>query len=119
MRIKTASIDTNNEARDKHLRSPELFDAEKYAEIAFKSTKVQKVDDKNWSLTGDMTFHGVTKTITVQIATPQAVKGMKGETRLGFGATFDIKRSEYGMGTMVGPLGDEVRIMVGIEGVRE
>ena len=119
VQIKTASIDTNNEARDKHLRSPELFDVEKYPEIAFKSTKVQKVDDKTWSLTGDLTFHGTTKPITVQIAAPQAVKGMKGEIRCGFGATFDIKRSEYGMGALVGPLGDDVRIMVGVEGVSE
>jgi polyisoprenoid-binding protein YceI len=116
--LKTASIDTNNADRDKHLRSPDFFDAEKYPTITFKSTKVQKTDNQHWTLTGDLTLHGVTKPITATITTPVASKGMRGGVHVGFETTFEIKRSDYGMSNSLGPIGDEVRITVSIEGTR-
>jgi len=116
--LKTASIDTGNAERDKHLRSPDFFDAEKYPTITFKSKTVKKTTDGHWALTGDLTLHGVTKPITATITAPVATKGMRGGVHVGFETTFEIKRSDYGMANSLGPIGDEVKITVSIEGAR-
>ncbi len=57
------SINTDNEERDKHLKSPHFFDAVKYPVITFISKTFKKVDDKNYKVTGDLTTHGITKTV--------------------------------------------------------
>src|SRR6266480_3759769 len=64
--IGTASIDTRAEQRDAHLRSPDFFDVEKYPDIRFVSTKAVRADD-GWKLTGDLTMHGVTKSVTLEV----------------------------------------------------
>ena len=119
IQIKTESIDTNNDGRDKHLKSPEFFDAEKYPEITFKSSSVKKTSDKEYEAKGDLTLHGVTKPLTVKIERTGAGPGMKGEYRSGFETSFEIKRSDFGMTTMVGPLSDEVRLTISVEGIRQ
>jgi len=63
--IETASINTNQPDRDKHLRSPDFFDAEKNPKITFKSTKVTKKDKTNFTVLGDLTMNGVTKPVTL------------------------------------------------------
>src|SRR5439155_16938791 len=65
--IGTASIDTRAEQRDAHLRSPDFFDVEKYPDIRFVSTKAVRADD-GWKLTGDLTMHGVTKSVTLEVS---------------------------------------------------
>lgn len=119
IQIKTESIDTNNDGRDKHLKSPEYFDAEKYPEITFKSSSVKKTGDQQYEVKGDLTFRGVTKPLTVKIERTGAGPGMKGEYRSGFETSFEIKRSDFGMTTMVGPLSDEVRLTISVEGIRQ
>ena len=117
--IKTESIDTNNDGRDKHLRSPELFDAAKYPTISFKSTKVKPVGDHTYEVTGDLTLHGVTKPLTTHIELTGANAAMRGQFRSGLETVFSVDRRDYGITAAPGMLGDEVRIMVSIEGVRE
>ena len=119
IRIKADSIDTHNDARNQHLKSADFFDAEKNPEITFKSTSVKKTGDKEYEVKGDLTLHGVTKPLTVRIERTGAGTGMKGEYRSGLETSFEIKRSDFGMNTMQGPLGDEVRLMISIEGIRQ
>lgn len=115
MTIKTASVNTFNEARDKHLASADFFDAEKFPEMSFKSTAWKKIAENTFEISGDFTLHGVTKPVTVTAQYTGTGKGRQGETRMGFETSFNIKRSDYGMGGMVPAVGDEVRITVAVE----
>lgn len=114
--IKADSVDSRNEARDKHLKSPDFFNAPEFPTITFKSTKVEKEGD-NLKVTGDLTLHGVTKPVTAVFKfwpAKETRQGMKG----GFETHFTIKRSDFGMITYVaeGGLGDEVTVLFAGEG---
>lgn len=115
--IKTASVDTNNDTRDNHLRSPDFLDSRKYPTMSFKSTKVRKLSATKYEVTGDFTLHGVTKTIRVKVDFLGEGKGMKGETRAGFETSFTIKRSDYGMKKDIPMVGDEVQITLSVEAI--
>lgn len=96
-----ASIDTRIEPRDKHLKSADFFDAEKYATMNFKSTSIKKVANNKYNLTGNLTLHGVTKPVTVTMlyrgttANPNA----NGAPVAGIQITGTIKRSDFAVGT--------------------
>ena len=121
--IQAASINTNNEARDKHLKSPDFFDAAKFPTLSFTSTKVTPKGDKTFDVTGNLTIHGVTKTVTVPARFRGEMKTAMGE-RAGFESSFTINRLDYGVawnraveggGAM---LGDDVEISLRIEAVK-
>jgi len=116
VQVKTQSLDTNNKKRDSDVLSPGFFNATEFPTISFKGTKVSKASD-TFTVAGDLTFHGVTKPITVAV-TPFAAKPGRGGKRSGFETTFTIKRSDYGVDSMVanGGLGDDVQITVSVEG---
>ena len=118
--IQTASINTNNERRDNHLKSPDFFDAEKYPEIAFKSAKVEKTGDK-LMVTGDLTMHGVTKQVVLPVAVlVVGVHPMRKTPVAGFEAEITLKRSDFEVNTWTDAanvLGDEVKITLNIEAV--
>ena len=119
VQIKTESVDTNATGRNNHLKSPDFFNAKQFPTISFKSKSVQSSGENTYTVSGDLTLHGVTKPITVQMEfVGQGDKGPRGY-RAGFDVTFSIKRSDYGMNYMQGMLGDEVTIMAGLEGVRQ
>ncbi|HLX06315.1 MAG TPA: YceI family protein [Thermoanaerobaculia bacterium] len=122
--IQAASINTNNEARDKHLKSPDFFDAAKFPTLSFTSTKVTPKGDKTFDVTGNLTIKGVTKTVTVPAKFRGEMKTAMGE-RAGFESSFTINRLDYGVswnraveggGAM---LGDDVDISIRIEAVRQ
>lgn len=118
--VKVDSIDTHNAMRDKDLKSEKFFDAAKHAEIVFKSATARKIGDNLLEVTGDLTLHGVTKPLTVKIERTGSGPGMMGEHRSGFETTFEIKRSEFGMTTMLpNGLSDEVRLTISVEGIRQ
>lgn len=118
--VRTESVDTGNQQRDRHLQSADFFNAREYPEITFKSTKVTPSAAGKLEVTGDLTLHGVTKSITAQIEMIGAGETAQGY-KSGFEATFTIKRSDFGMTKYLenNGLGDEVRIIVAIEGKRE
>ena len=116
VQIKTESVDTNSVNRNNHLKSPDFFNAKQFPTISFKSKSAQSSGENMYTVSGDLTLHGVTKPISVQMEF--VGQGDKGR-RAGFDVTFTIKRSDFGMNFMQGKLGDEVRIMVGLEGVRQ
>src|SRR2546423_896219 len=89
-----ASIDTRVEQRDTHLRSADFFDVEKYPEIRFVSTQAEPSDD-GWTLTGDLTMHGVTKPVTLAVTSEGAARDPWGNDRMGFSARGKLDRSAF------------------------
>ncbi len=105
-----SSIDTNNEGRDKHLRSPDFFDVEKFGTLTFKSTSFKKTGDKTYKVTGDLTMHGVTKSVTIDLTLIGTAAGRDGKKIAGFKATTSLNRIDYGVGKSGPGAGDEVTI---------
>lgn len=95
--IKTDSIDTGNPDRDAHLRSNDFFDMEKYPEIKFVTTEVEKVDDENYKVTGDLTIKDVTKPVTVDFEFTGAAVDPFGNQRVGFEGRTTINRKDWGV----------------------
>ena len=112
------SLDSRNPKRDQHLKSPDFFNAKQFPTISFKSKKVEGSGD-TYKISGDFTLHGMTKPITIEFKKGAEGKGMEGEVRGGGETRFTIKRSDYGMNFMQGALGDEVNIIVSLEGVKQ
>jgi polyisoprenoid-binding protein YceI len=112
--IDANSVDTAFKGRDEHLMGPDFFNVKQFPTIMFKSKSLQKKGD-GWKLKGDLTLHGKTNEIEADfewIGTGE----FRGEKKGGFEATFEIKRTDYGMSFMTGPLGDNVKIIVSLEG---
>ena len=116
--IPVASVDTNNDKRDAHLKSPDWFNAKEYPTIAFKSTAAEKVDDTHLKVTGDLTLHGVTKSISVPVEIVGHGEFPPGTVRSGIQATFDVKMSEFDIKGMPGAVGNEIKVIVALEGVK-
>jgi polyisoprenoid-binding protein YceI len=117
--VQAASVDTRNEKRDTHLKSPDYFNIEKFPELSFKSTKVEKLSGNTYKISGDFTLIGVSKPVTFELTGTELVDGMQGEKRRGAETTFSIKRSDYGMKTMLGPVGDDVLITLAFSGIKK
>jgi len=115
--IDTASITTDNETRDKHLKSPDFFDVEKFPAITFKSTSVKEVAKGKLEVTGDFTMHGVTKKVTFPITNAGTQPGMKpGTVVAGFiDGALTLNRMEYGVKYGAPLVGEEVAITLNIE----
>lgn len=92
-----ASVNTGNEQRDGHLRSPEFFDAEKFPEVTFKATNIEKKDSENYTLHGDLTMHGVTKNIALNAEHGGIGKDPWGNIKTGFTVTGTIHRKDFGL----------------------
>jgi len=120
--VPTERIESFNEQRNNHLKSGDFFNVREYPEITFQSTKVEQTGDHQFKVTADLTMLGETHPVTVDVKMhPEKNAGPRFGTRSGLDATFTIKRSKWGMNTYVeeGALGDEVTLMVGIEGVKQ
>jgi len=121
-KIAAASINTDNEKRDAHLKSADFFEVEKYPDITFQSKGVKKEGEK-LLVTGALNLHGVEKEITLDVEFLGAGPGMRGATVAGFEATTTINRKDFGInwnraldqGGFV--LGDEVKVTLSIEAV--
>lgn len=107
------SVTTRNEKRDGHLKSPDFFNAAKFPTATFKSTSVT-ADGDTFKVTGDLTLHGVTKPVTLDLQKTGSMQSPRGEM-IGFETTFTINRSDFGISFMPDGLGEEVRITVSIE----
>ncbi|MEB3236431.1 MAG: YceI family protein [Candidatus Sericytochromatia bacterium] len=96
--IDVSSVDTGNAKRDGHLKSPDFFDVEKFPTMTFQSTRVVKATKDGLSVLGNLTLHGVTKPVTLQVALPaKAAKDPWGNMRTGTEATTHIDRRDYGL----------------------
>ncbi|MFC5465450.1 YceI family protein [Lederbergia graminis] len=123
--IDVASINTRNNDRDNHLRSADFFDVEQYPNLTFTTTKIEKTDEDEYKVTGDVSLHGVTKQETFNVTFEGLAKDpMSGAEKAGFSAEGKIKRSDYGLtwnaaletgGVLVG---DDIKITIEIEAER-
>ncbi|MEI9813625.1 MAG: YceI family protein [Acidobacteriota bacterium] len=96
--IDATTVQTNEAQRDTHLKSADFLDVEKFPTIHFKSTRVAAAGEGEVSVTGDLTIHGVTKSVVLKVEGPtEAGKDPWGNTRIGASATTKIKRSEFGL----------------------
>jgi polyisoprenoid-binding protein YceI len=115
--IDATTVSTNNEARDKHLKSPDFFGVEKFPTLTFKSTSVTSSGGK-LQVVGDLTLTGVTKSVTLTVDGPTApVKGQGGKQVTGFSATGTLKRSDFNFGSKFSSptLGDDVQFTIDVE----
>ena len=119
--IQAASIDTGNENRDNHLRSPDFFDVAKFPTIAFKSTAVKAKSKTSFDVTGNLTMHGVTKQVTLPVTFLGFGKDPRGNEKGGFEIETTIDRKDYGIvwnraideGGVL--LGDDVKVAINLE----
>ncbi len=116
--IKTKSVDTNDAERDKHVRSEDFLHVDKFPEATFTSTKAT-LDDKGGKVDGKLTLHGVTKPITITVSAIGAGNDPWGGYRRGFLGETTIKRSDFDMHHDLGPLADEVKLRLFIEGIKK
>ena len=123
--IKVNSITTDNESRDKHLKSPDFFDAEKFPEIKFISKSFEKTGKDTYKITGDLTMHGITKTVVLDTKFNGQMNDPWGNTKAGFKATGKLNRKDFGIqwnktletgGLLVG---DEVDLTIAVEMAKE
>ena len=116
-----ATVNTNSDGRDKHLKSPDFFEAEKFPTLTFKSTSIKKVDAKTYKVAGDLTMHGVTKPVELDaILTGTTVHPYNKKTIAAFKVGGVIKRSDFTVGTAtpVAVVGDEVTLLAKAEFVK-
>ncbi len=122
--IDTASVDTNVEARDNHLRSPEFFDSEKYPAMRFQSTAIRPAGDGEYALDGNLTIRDVTQPVTLKAEFGGIVIDPWGNTRAGFEVEGTIKRKDFGLAwdafTEAGGavVANEVKLLVNVEYVK-
>jgi polyisoprenoid-binding protein YceI len=124
--IETSSIDTRSADRDADLKSANFLDVAKYPTMTFKSKKIEPAGTGKWKMVGDLTLHGVTKEVTLDVEGPTApIKDPYGNTRAGASATTKINRKDFGLtwskaleagGAVVG---DEVTVSIDVEAVKK
>jgi len=121
--IDASSIDTRVQMRDNDLKSPNYFDVQKYPTITFKSKRVEKAGDGKLKVIGDLTIHGTTKEVALDVDGPSAAidnpKQMGGGKRMGASATTTINRKDFGVSGGAGMVGDEIPIELDIEMVHK
>lgn len=109
-------INTGVPALDEHLKSPDFFDAAKFPTATFKSTKVEPTGPDTAKVTGDLTIHGVTKPVTLNVKlNKEAVNPMSNKKGVGFTATGTINRSDFGMGKYVPAVSDQIDLYIEAE----
>ena len=117
--IDASSVDTRVEMRDNDLRSPNYFDVAKYPTITFKSKSVQSAGEGKLKLVGDLTMHGVTKEVALDVEGPsQPMTDPRGNMHIGASATTKVRRSNFGVGSSNPMVGDEITITIDTELVR-
>ena len=120
--ISAASIDTNDEGRDAHLKGPDFFNVKQFPGISFQSKSIAVEETPKgpvYNVTGDLTIHGVTKEVTLPLQKMGEGNGPNGNYRTGFHCETSLKRSDFGMTNMIPMIGDEVAVTVSFEGTRQ
>jgi len=122
--VEVASIFTNMSQRDDHLKSPDFFDAPQFPQIGFTSTGVQSTGEDTFTVTGDLTIHGVTRSVTFEAAFEGQEVGAQGEDRVGLSVAGQINRRDFGLnwtaalGSGNAVVADNVRILLELSAVK-
>lgn len=118
--IKTDSVDTKHEGLDKHLKSPDFFNAVQFPTLSFTSTAVTLNAAGEGSVAGNLSLHGVTKPVSFKLKLIGNGSGPRGDARVGYVATSTIKRSEFGMNYGIPKAAtDEVELRINIEAIKQ
>lgn len=117
--IDPASIDSNHAERDKHLRSDDFLDVKKYPKAGFKSTSFSEKGNGTAVLEGELTLHGVTRPVTLDVQHIGHGDDPWGGYRRGFEATTKIALADYGIKYNLGPKSREVQLTISVEGIRQ
>lgn len=119
------SITTKNEQRDEHLKSADFFDASNHPKLVFESTSIEKKDEENYTLNGNLSIRGVTHPVTLQVVNSGIIKDPYGNMRTGFEISGKINRKDFGLSwsalTEAGGLvvSDEVRLLANVEFIHQ
>jgi polyisoprenoid-binding protein YceI len=118
--IDASTVNTRVQMRDNDLRSPHFFEVQKYPTITFKSTHAEAGAAGTLKVTGDLTIHGVTKQVVLDVdaSSPPITDPMGKGLRMGASATTKINRNDFGMTTMPGVVGDDIEIVLDVEMTR-
>ena len=117
--IDTASIDTNNAKRDKHLRSEDFLDAGKFPKAAFVSTSFEPTGEMTATLKGNLTMHGVTRPVEIEVTQVGAGPDPWGGFRRGFEGTTTLVLADFNINFDLGPASKEVELYLSVEGIRQ
>ena len=117
--IRTASIDSNHAERDKHLRGEDFLNVDKYPEARFVSTAFRENDDGTATLGGDLTLHGVTRPVTIEVQHIGHGPDPWGGYRRGFQGSTTLKLADFGIDYDLGPAAREVELFLSVEGIRQ
>ena len=117
--IQTASVDSNHAERDKHLRSDDFLDVDKYPTATFKSTSIEQTGDDTAKITGDFTLHGVTKPVTLDAKMIGYGESPWNDYRMGLEASTTLKLADFGITKDLGPASETVEIIISVEGVKK
>lgn len=118
--IKTDSVDTKHEGLDKHLKSPDFFNAVQFPTMSFTSTAISLNPSGEGSVAGNLTLRGVTKPVTFKLKQIGVGNGPRGDTRVGYVATSVIKRSDFGIAYGIPKAAtDEVELRINIESIKQ
>lgn len=114
------SIDTDNDDRDKHLRTADYFDGTKYPDITFSSTSFKKIGEGKYQVTGNLSFHGITKSVTLEAVAKETEHPMTKKALTGFRVNGTIKRSDFAIATTTpsAMLSDNVAINANLQFVK-
>lgn len=118
--IDANSVDTNSEGRDNHLRSEAFFNVAQFPSATFKSSSIRATGENTFEVTGDLTIRGTTEEISFTATkTGEGDRGPRFGFRTGFETSFTISRSAFGVSYLPEGLGDEVEMIISLEGVRQ
>lgn len=118
--IQIPSVDTDNQKRDSHLQEDDYFNAAKHPVMSFTSTKWAATDEENqFKVTGDLSFNGVTKPVTLDVELLGFGEGMRGAYLSGWEATTTIDRTEWGVNGGQPAVGTDVDVTINIEAIRQ
>ena len=124
-KVRVSSITTADETRDAHLRSPDFFGADEYPEITFESTRIEAIDGESSQVFGDLTMHGVTREVQLEVVIQGTAEDPWGNTRVGLEAVGVLRRSDFdmkfnqavGSGNLL--VGDKVSVSLDISAVKQ
>jgi polyisoprenoid-binding protein YceI len=123
--IDASSVDTKEPKRDDHLRSADFFDVANFPNLTFKSTQINRASDDRYLVSGDLTIHGITKPVTLEVEGGEQVKDPWGGTRTGFSAKLTVNRKDFGLHWNVAletggfVVSDKIEISLEIEAVKK
>ena len=123
--VEAASVDTNEAQRDEHLRSPDFFDVERFAQIGFRSTEIRPLDEDTFEVVGELTMHGVTREIALQAEIQGTEIDPWGNERVGLEITGQLNRADFdmkfnqalGSGNML--VSDKVKLSLDVSAVKQ